>query len=228
MKANLGVLHALGGTVALVGVFLSGRWSAPTHFVPEAQARALVPDPDSIRVMPPPDMLSSVSSVDDRDSQRRVPAPNTTMPPAAPARPRSIRDGVAAFQDLIVGQLVFSGDDRDIAAKYDGLDSNQLQMVLMLLRPLRGAEGQRINQLQLERGNFTQHFIAPGEKFEFPKSKGTELSTFGFSSTPIGDGTDFRTVEFPADQFPEFNALSNEWWWIMRELKGTGVTPCGF
>jgi len=111
--------------------------------------------------------------------------------------------------------------------KYADSSVEELMRVRSALEEVRAAERVRIGQERLRAGLYESHIVRSGEKIPMARTRNGRPVSFGYEIIPSDSHAEYRIATIPPEEYPVFQAIELESWWLHGELHRRDACSCG-
>ncbi|MBL8857424.1 MAG: hypothetical protein JNL28_02820 [Planctomycetes bacterium] len=219
---------------AMVLLAFGGGWAAARHWGSE---RPHPVEEDHHSRVPPVSHSSPTVALMDVTESRRLPAAEMGSSegaheePLTIAREPTMEEALEALNRAILNRPIYEDDDSQFEEKYRGATVEAAAEALKLVSEEYRRQSEALVKDRMASGLYTETFRRDGEPAPRMRGSGKGLSTFGGDQKIMPDGMiRERITEIKADEYPEFNSLRMEQWYLIRKTKGKRLnlpTPVG-
>lgn len=227
-SASWGLVFAVG-----VGIGTFAGWSIASRSAALHQSEIAAASPSERSEPAGPRLSASSQVVSGSSEQERVPV--SVDPLEEPNSPESANtdsneepdliEALSEFDRALFAHPVWDGTDDPFLAKYDGATIEEMLVAKLALTLRMRADRDKILTERLDQGIYIEEFLPEGSSPapKFTTTADQPFVTYG-SRTIHGNGFDtIHTTHIPAEEYPEFEALSRELWWLQGHLKSKGI-----
>jgi hypothetical protein len=136
-----------------------------------------------------------------------------------------MQEALEALDRAIQGRPIYEDDDAQFEAKYRGASVEAAMESLKLVSERLKTQQSTIIKDRLANGLYEEIIRRPDEPGPRFRGSGKGLSTFGSSKEVLPDGLiRDRTTEIKQGEYPDFDSLRMEKWYLIRLTRGKLAT----
>ena len=218
----------LGITGLLLGAFVLGRITASRGVEPPVQA---YDSAAPVQTLGQAQSVSGHEALEQSAPRSREPAsaqPDLPIAAVSEEAHSSVCEAFATLSKALHDYPLYNGDDSSFSEKYHGATAEQLQAALVIVRARTEKERKRIVEERIREGLYEEVVHASDAKpIEVKASSGGGPLSFGFVTEHQGGFARTKQTTIPADEYPDFRNLELEWVWLIRQVRGQGLSDCG-